>query len=58
MTLQCLFGTLRHAQIDFRQITESYEKVIWPSDSSLADYDKIRKTTIDKYYPKELFCNS
>ena len=36
MTLECLFGTLRHAQIDFRPITESYEKLFglpihhWP----------------------------
>ena len=25
---------------------------IWPSDSPLADYDKSRKTTMDKYYPQ------
>ena len=26
------------------------KKVIWPSDSPLADYDKSHKTTVDKYY--------
>ena len=52
VTLEGVFDTSRHAKIDFRPITESYEKLIWPSDSPLADYDKSRKTTMDKYYPQ------
>ena len=52
MTLKGVFGTSRHATIDFQPITEKLQKVIWPSDSPLANYDKSRKTNIDKYYPQ------
>ena len=33
-------------------------KVIWPSDPPLANQNKSRKTTMDKYYPQKLFCNT
>ena len=35
-----------------KSIFDPLRKVIWPSDSPLADYDKSRKTIMDKYYPQ------